>query len=165
MTSAVFDPYVIACQVIDSFCGKKGNFIKQPCDILIKNALYEEEFISWSAWGKDFKKPLIDKYFNVHYQVWKTANDEATKKGTYEYPKLRDARAIRLRLAELFPKVLGYGVVYDRKFNDAYESHQNKFKDKERQGWQDQMYCSLEDRINEHKDYIKTKTDPKSTDF
>ena len=57
MTSAVFDPYVIACQVIDSFCGKKDDFINYPCDILIKKALYEDEFINWSAWGKDFKKP------------------------------------------------------------------------------------------------------------
>ena len=165
MTSAVFDPYVIACQVIDSFCGKKDDFINYPCDILIKTALYEEKFISWSAWGKDFKKPLIDRYYNVHYQVWKTANDEARKKGTYQYPKLQDARAIRIRLAELFPKVLGYGVVYDRKFNNAYDSHQKKFKDEKRQAWQDQMFCSLEDRINEHKDYCKGKKTPKGTDF
>ena len=64
-------------------------------------------------------------------------------------------------------KVLGYGIVFNEKFKDAYESHKKKFEKSKRgrEKWQDQMFCSIEDRINEYKKDLVGKGTGKGTDF
>ena len=99
MNTAICDPFEIAGKVIEGFCGKKDT-----CDLMIKDALYVDKMMSWSTWSNDFKRPFIDRYFNVHYQVWKKGNDQAKIKSNYKFPLKRDARSIRDRLAKTFPK-------------------------------------------------------------
>ena len=95
----ICDPFEIAGKVIEGFCGNK-----EDCDLKIKDALYVDKKMSWSTWSNDFKRPFIDRYYTLHFQVWKKANDQSKTKSTYEFPLKRDARSIRDRLAKTFPK-------------------------------------------------------------
>ena len=95
----ICDPFEIAGKVIEDFCGNK-----ETCDLKIKDALYVDKKMSWSTWSNDFKRPFIDRYYTLHYQVWKKGNDQSKTKSNYEFPLKRDARSIRDRLAKTFPK-------------------------------------------------------------
>ena len=68
VNTIICDPFEIAGKVIEGFCGNKDN-----CDLRIKDALFVHKKMSWSTWSNDFKRPFIERYYNLHYQLWKKA--------------------------------------------------------------------------------------------
>ena len=78
-------------------------------------AVLETGKISWNKWTRDVKKSLVDRLYI-----------ECSMKGLN--PQLKHAQAVREVLAEKYPDLFGYGILFDTKHHEtAYEVNAEKY--------------------------------------
>ena len=93
--------------------------------------IYEAKKINWKFYTQKIKPALLKGLYN-----------EFSYRRKYEYPKQKNIRAMREKLNELFPDLLGFGKLYDKaKVKDGYQS--NKKRCPNPRPYQDSIYWSL----------------------
>ena len=80
------------------------------------SSVLETGKISWNKWTRDFKRALVERLFL-----------ECGLKTKGSRPTLQHVQAVREILAEKYPALFGFGVLYDsKKHKTAYEVNAEK---------------------------------------
>ena len=103
-----------------------------PCDVKYKQAIYVDQEVSWKFWTKRIKIDLIKDLF-----------EKVPKPGAVIIRTLRET------LHELFPKLLGYGKLFEISKGDAYQSNFRKSCKRPPEQFQDCVYYSLLARLEQ----------------
>ena len=103
-----------------------------PFDLKYKQAIYVDQEVSWKLWTKRIKIDLIKDLF-----------EKVPKPGA------GIIRTLRETLNELFPKLLGYGKLFEISKGDAYQSNFRKSCKRPPEQFQDCVYYSLLARLEQ----------------
>jgi len=107
------DPYAIARDVIQNILGNKNDLKNYPCHVTLHHAIHVmKKPLEWNHWTLGAKKLLVEELFNLHAnRVGKTENQI--------FPKRSFLEALRIELNHLYPKVFGYGLIFNPKKSGA----------------------------------------------
>ena len=129
--------YDVARKTIYRVLGNPNELENVPCDEELKLQVYGAKKISWKFYTNKIKIALIKNLYNEFSYGRKN-----------EYPKQKNIRALREKLDELFPDLLGFGKLYDKsKFTDAYQT--NRKRAPKPWPYQDSIYWSLSARLDQ----------------
>ena len=115
-----------------------------PFDLKYKQAIYVDQEVSWKLWTKRIKIDLIKDLF-----------EKVPKPGA------GIIRTLRETLNELFPKLLGYGKLFEISKGDAYQANFRKRCKRPPEQFQDCVYYSLLARLEQEN---KIRKNPVSDD-